>query len=174
MKIITKLIKWTFISFGVLFSLLVLAAIHDSAADAKATANTNAAATVAAPPPPVSVTTIPEPLAVVTADLLCVAYDRNAIAAEETYGKKRITVIGRIDSIGVAVGGYHYVSLKAGNTLTGIQCLFSAEDRPKLMEYSKGMKVAITGTMQFGRIMGHMLKDCSFADLEPETRTAKQ
>jgi hypothetical protein len=79
--------------------------------------------------------------------MLAHAYERNEIAAEERYGGKRVTMIGRIRRIGETFGGTPYVSLEAANLAIGFQCFFSKEDKPKLVAYSVGTTVAITGTV---------------------------
>ncbi len=102
-----------------------------------------------------------EPL-VISADALFQAYEDNIIAAEETYGKKEVIVIGRIDDIGTDIVGTPYVTLDAGDSY--IQCMFSKADKPTLAKCSKGTKVAITGNVSGGKILGIFMRNCAFVN----------
>ena len=118
-----------------------------------------------APTPSVTRAT-PAPIITISADALAEAFDDNEIAAEATYGgANRITVVGRIKSIGVEIMGHPYVVIEAGNTLTGIQCVFSKTAAETLAKYSKGLRVAITGQMRFGAVLGHLMRDCTIAPI---------
>ena len=43
--------------------------------------------------------------------------------------------------------------------------MFSKADKATLAKYSKGLKVAATGTMRFGKIMQHSMRDCEIAPI---------
>ena len=111
---------------------------------------------------------------VISADDLAAAFDQNAIAAEQTYGQKRVTIVGRVESIGVALGDIPYVCIEAEGTLTGFQCTFSKDDKPNLARFAKGQKVAVTGIVRFGAVMGHMLKECVIEPVNSKPKPASE
>jgi hypothetical protein len=89
-------------------------------------------------------------------------YDANAVAADQKYKNKIITVYGKVESIDTLMG-YAFVTLKVKifGGISGVQCGFYDKNIGSLASLSKGQNVAIEGKCS-GRslVVGVQLSNC--------------
>jgi hypothetical protein len=85
---------------------------------------------------------LPDPIRVAARDLVA-AYNDNAIAAEQRFGKQIVLVTGRVAKIDRDILGDPYVLLADAGEAWGVQCMFAAAD--ELAALKVGQVVAVLG-----------------------------
>lgn len=96
----------------------------------------------------------------VTAADLWAAYDKNQIAADNTYKDKYIQVIGIVGSVGKDILDDPYITLEAGNLGGSVQCMLAQGEASEAAGLSKGQAVALRGKVD-GKLMSVLLRDCT-------------
>lgn len=84
-------------------------------------------------------------LPTVTAVQLYKEFDDNQIAAKKEYGGQRYRITGTIDDIGRDILDTTYVTLKTGDPMWSVQCMFSRDEEDAVAAVSKGDQVTIEG-----------------------------
>jgi hypothetical protein len=86
-------------------------------------------------------------------------YKENEIAADAKYKNQVLYVEGVITDIGREILGRPYIIL-AGDTIFGVQCVFSTEHEPTIAQLTEGQSVTVKGTI-LGYLINVILEDCS-------------
>ena len=84
-------------------------------------------------------------LPTVTAVQLYKEFDDNQIAAKKKYGGQRYQITGTVDDIGRDILDTTYVTLKTGDPMWSVQCMFSRDEEDAVGALSKGDRVSIEG-----------------------------
>lgn len=95
-----------------------------------------------------------------TASKLYGDYESNAIAADEKYKDKELSVAGVVIDMNHGALGELYLVL-AGDEydLLGVQCYFSEDYAKRIARLQKGQTIRVKGTCD-GKLMNVLLKDC--------------
>ena len=87
-------------------------------------------------------------------------YEGNEIAADQKYKGERLSLTGKIESVGKDIMDNIYITLGGGGgTFRSVQCFFSDKHAGKIAQLKKGQKVTVEGTCG-GLMMNVLLQDC--------------
>lgn len=142
--------------FAILALLVLIIAIGGSSDEPASDAAGSVApsSTVATPEPK------PEYIEVTAKDLLA-AYDKNTVAADNTYKGQLLKVTGTVGSIGKDILDSAYVTLTNGEpyALVSVQCYFAKDNLDDIATLKEGDTVTITGKCD-GSTLNVALKQC--------------
>lgn len=98
-----------------------------------------------------------------TARKLCGDYEANAIAADEKYKDKILSVSGVVTDMNHGAMGELYLILSGDPdnefSITNIQCYFSEDYAKRIARIQKGQIVTVKGKCE-GKLMNVLLKEC--------------
>jgi hypothetical protein len=106
------------------------------------------------PPSAPSVPAIP-----ISATALYRAYEANEVGADQLYKRRRVSVSGRISSIGRDLLDEAYVVIGTEGSLFGVQCSFAKGNEHGLGTLRRGESISIEG-MCNGKMIHVLVKDC--------------
>lgn len=90
---------------------------------------------------------------------LIAAYDKNEVAADNTYKGRRLRVVGKIRSIGKDITDDPFVTI--GEAFSGVNCYFDSEHAGVIAMLSKGQSIVFEGDCSGLTIGSVILRHCS-------------